>query len=152
LLGSITTALQAATSASVDKVFGVQFDVANTGLKDIVITKFQVPLDTGTHPVEVWLRNGSHKGSVAGCSKWHNTCGQWMKIVSASVVSVVNPLFKMTSLLLKMNIFSLKIYCGVTMHFTTGLIWPHQHPNVSGHSKNINHRCLCYSFSLCCFA
>ena len=65
-LGSLTAACQATTSASVDKVFDVQFDVAKTGSKDIVITKFQVPLDTGSHPVEVWLRHGSHKGSVAG--------------------------------------------------------------------------------------
>ena len=73
LLGSFTTACQATTSASVDKVFDVQFDVAKTGLNGIVIpiTKCQVPLDTETLPVEVWLRNGSHKGSVAGYSQWH---------------------------------------------------------------------------------
>ena len=101
-LGSLTAACEATTSASVDKVFDMQFDVAKTGSKDIVITKFQVPLDTGSHPVKVWLRHGSHKGSVAGYSQWHNiTCGQWKKIDSASVFSAVSPLFKMTYLLLK---------------------------------------------------
>ncbi len=87
LLGSITTARQATPLG--DKVFGVQFNVVNTGLKKIIITRFQVPLDTGTRPIEVWFRNGSYKVSVAGIPQWHNYGGQWMKVVSASVTFAV---------------------------------------------------------------
>ena len=92
LPGSITTAPRGTTS--VDKVFGVQFDVVNIGSKDIIITKFQVTLDAGSHPVEVWLSIGSHKAVAGGCSQWHNYCGQWTKVASASVVSAVSLLFR----------------------------------------------------------
>ena len=76
---------------STDEVNGLQFEVENTGLNDVIVTKFSfVMAETGTHNIEVWYRNGSYKGSGSGCDNWTNWCNNWTKVKSENLNSSVS--------------------------------------------------------------
>jgi len=76
------------TGNSLEEVNGLQFDVKNLGEEDVIINKFSFLMaSTGTHPIEVWYRDGSHRGNISGCDNHNNYCNKWTKLADASVSS-----------------------------------------------------------------
>lgn len=83
--GTITSEIPS-TGINTDSFNGLQFDVDNMGDTDIIVNKLSVLFSTtGTHHIEVWHRDGSHKGSTGACENWNNWCGQWSKVAEGNV-------------------------------------------------------------------
>lgn len=72
-------------------IHGLQFDVENLGTDDIIVKKLSVVMaESGTHHLEVWFRDGSHKDedSGTGCNNWNNWCNSWTKLTGSNVFSL----------------------------------------------------------------
>lgn len=68
---------------------GLQFDVTNTGDKDVIVNYIGVPLSTsGSQHLDVWFRSsGSHEGTSSGCKNWNNWCNTWTMLKGQTVFS-----------------------------------------------------------------
>jgi hypothetical protein len=116
-------------AGSTKNVHGLQFEVVNRGSKDIVINKLQVPFSTGSHPVEVWFRNGSYKGFVSNCAQWMNegtACVSWTKLAEGSITSSVS-LFIQNDFFPVLNVNSLNpnaLHCRQTFHYRARVASP----------------------------
>lgn len=77
------------SASNADTSNGLQFDVTNTGAKDVIVNYLGVPLSTtGSQHLDVWFRaSGSHEGSSSGCKNWNNWCNTWTKLNGQTVYS-----------------------------------------------------------------
>lgn len=90
--------LESPSEVSTEEVNGLQFDVENSGSDPVFVNKFDVRFaSAGTHHIEVWMREGSHKGSSGGCDAWNNWCGGWTKLTNSTVTSAGPDEFTSTS-------------------------------------------------------
>ena len=91
---------------SADTFNGLQFDVENLGLQPVIVNSFSARFASmGYHHMEVWMREGSHMGSSAGCDNWNNWCNDWTKLADTSVqtavsLCVLHPIFNLSLLLI----------------------------------------------------
>jgi len=89
------------TPSAKDRFHGLQFDIDNlAGSQDILVTKLSVALaESGTHPLEVWVKDGDYTDTESGCHNWNNWCDQWEKVTDKNVVSVGSGAFTETAAL-----------------------------------------------------
>ena len=77
------------SASNADSSNGLQFDVTNTGDKDVIVNSIGVPLSTsGSQHLDVWFKaSGGHEGSSSGCKNWNNWCNTWNKLKGQTVYS-----------------------------------------------------------------
>jgi len=87
------------TPSAKDRFIGLQFDIDNlAGSQDILVTKLSVVLaESGTHLLEVWVKDGNYTDTESGCHNWNNWCDQWKKVLGKDVVSVGSGAFTETA-------------------------------------------------------